>query len=157
MATLFIQEIIVSFLLGGVPLLIASRESDSAQLLRRLASINPGDGIFLYLLALFCLHLLVYAINKWLYKPNEQVASFVDWLHGLTHKVGFGILGIYRSVAGAIPMAILVLLARKGAHGAAQATALSVILVLATLCGCVWLSALNEKTKRRTHFFSRPK
>lgn len=146
------REILVSFALGGVPTAVTYGASDETKMLTRLTSLKPSDEIFLCLIGFLLAHLAVYLINKWWLKLSDRTTSIINYIHGVTEQIGFGIHGIYRTITGAVPMSLGILIYHHGSSGAAQATALSIILVPGSLFICCLLSWINENTKRRRSF-----
>ncbi len=151
---IFIREAIVSFALGAIPIILTFIARGENQMLDRLAALKPSDDIFIYFCALLLLHGTVCLISWWCFKSSDNIGTIINFAHSVTEQIGFGIHGIYRAITGAVPMALLLLIYRHGSTGAAQATVLSVILVLVSLPVCCWLSLINEKTKRRQSFLS---
>ena len=152
MKELIIREILVSLALGGMPIFVRFSARGESEMLNRLATLNPGDDIILCFVVLFLLHGTVFLVNKWWFKPNDRIDSIVDFVHGVTEQIGFGMHSIYRVITGAVPMALALLVYNHGATGAAQATALSVILVIGSLFISCTMSRLNESTKRQKRF-----
>ena len=122
------------------------------QIIERLTTLKPDDPIFLYFIALLLLHILVAWINKYWLKPTSQIDSLLSMFHEITEQVGFGIHGIYRAIAGATPVVVLLLLCVKGTKGAGLFIALSIILFVGSLFACCILSSLTEITRRRKSF-----
>lgn len=148
-----LREVIVSFILGGIPVAVTFSKGGDIQLLNRLTTLNLSDEIFIYLIVLLVLHLIVYLINTIWLKPSDDIGNVVNFVHSVTEQVGFGIHGIYRALTGAVPTALLLLIYSHGFAGASQLTAFSVILVIGSLFMCWVLSLLNEHTKRYSSFF----
>lgn len=146
------REVLVSFALGSMPIFVTFSARGESEMLNRLVTLNPGDDIILYFVVLFLLHGTVYLINKWWSKPSDRIGSIVDFAHSVTEQIGFGMHSIYRVVTGAVPMVLALLIYKHGATGAAQITALSMILVIGSFFMCYLMSRLNENTKRRKSF-----
>ncbi|WAF96170.1 hypothetical protein NUT31_06875 [Aeromonas sp. BC14] len=142
-------EILFSFLLGSVPMFLARNQPDFSAV-KTLASLNPGDLIFNYFLYLLCIHFVVWFVNNQVLKTNQLLSNVFQKLHEFTHKLGFAIHGIYRALAGAVPVAMVFELEKHGLiQGWQEITMLSIVLSLACLFASVILSKATEYTAPR--------
>ncbi|MFQ2905871.1 MULTISPECIES: hypothetical protein [Aeromonas] len=146
-------EVLYSFLLGSVPVILA-RNQPGFSAIKALASLDPGDVVFNYFLYLLCIHLVIWFVNVQVLKTNQSLSNVFKKLHGLTYNLGFAIHGIYRALAGAVPVAMFFELEKHGlTQGWQRVTILSVVLAISCLFASVVLSKTTEYTAPRISFF----
>ncbi|NRF31097.1 hypothetical protein [Vibrio coralliilyticus] len=155
MRKILVTEILLSFLLGAVPMLLVSNQPEFSAT-KSLATLTPGDIVVNYFLYLLFIHTLVWFVNRQVLKTSQTISVFFHKLHEITHKLGFAIHGIYRVLAGAVPIAMFLELDRLGLVQGWQAiTVLSMTLAIASLFASVALSKATEYTAPRVSLFSR--
>lgn len=148
-------EVLFSFLLGSAPMILARNQPDFSAI-KTLASLNPGDLIFNYFLYLLCVHFVVWFVNRQVLKTNQLLSSVFQKLHEFTHQLGFAIHGIYRALAGAVPVAMVFELEKHGLiQGWQKITMLSIVLALSCLFASLILSKATEYTAPRTLLFGK--
>ncbi|ENM3767891.1 hypothetical protein V9R55_003443 [Vibrio cholerae] len=153
MRKILITEILLSILLGSVPMLLVSNQPNFSAT-KSLASLNPGDIVVNYFLYLLCIHAFVWLVNRQVLKTSHVVSVLFQELHEFTHKLGFAIHGIYRVLAGAVPVAMWFELDRLGLVQGWQAiTILSMTLAISSLLASVALSKATEHTAPRIPLF----
>ncbi|CAH7146277.1 conserved membrane hypothetical protein [Vibrio chagasii] len=146
MRKLILVEGTLSILLGSVPIWISSQDP-SFIAPRALAALNPGDGVVNYFIYLFIIHIIVWFLNKKVFKTSETLSNALEELHRFTYQLGFAIHGLYRVFAGAIPVAIGLEIYKFGlVDGWEIVSALSVALSIACLAVSVALSNATEFT-----------
>ncbi|QMV16160.1 hypothetical protein [Vibrio spartinae] len=146
-------EILLSFLLGSVPILLVSNQPEFSAT-KSLASLNPGDIVVHYFFYLLCIHTFVWFVNRQVLKTNHTISFLFQQLHEFTHKLGFAIHGIYRVLAGAVPMAMWFELDRLGLVQGWQAiTVFSMTLAISSLTASVALARATEYTAPRMSLF----
>lgn len=148
-----VTEMLLSFLLGSVPMLLVSGQPDFSAA-KSLASLDPGDIVVYYFFYLLCIHTFVWFVNGQILKTNHTISVFFQQLHEFTHKLGFAIHGIYRALAGAVPMAIWFELNRLGlVQGWQAVTVLSITLAISSLTASVALARATEYMAPRMSIF----
>ncbi|WP_438462134.1 hypothetical protein [Marinomonas sp. PE14-40] len=148
-------EILLSFLLGSMPIVLARNQQDFSAV-KILASLNPGDFIVKYFVYLLCIHLVVWFVNQRVLKTNQTLSLFFQKLHEFTYKLGFAIHGIYRALAGAVPVAMVFEIEKYGfAQGWKVITVYSVVLSIICLCASLALSRAAVYTAPRKSLFYR--
>ena len=153
MRKIVVTEILLSFLLGSVPILLVSNQPEFSAT-KSLASLNPGDVVVYYFFYLLCIHIFVWFVNRQVLKNNHTISVFFHELHGFTHKLGFAIHGIYRVLAGAVPTAMWFELDRLGLVQGWQAiTVFSMALAISSLIASVVLARATEYTAPRVPLF----
>ncbi|HGY9617677.1 hypothetical protein [Vibrio harveyi] len=153
MRKIVVTEILLSFLLGSVPILLVSNQPGFSAT-KSLASLNPGDVVVYYFFYLLCIHIFVWFVNRQVLKNNHTISVFFHELHGFTHKLGFAIHGIYRVLAGAVPTAMWFELDRLGLVQGWQAiTVFSMALAISSLIASVVLARATEYTAPRVPLF----
>ncbi|WP_210464225.1 hypothetical protein [Vibrio crassostreae] len=153
MRKILVTEILLSFLLGSVPMLLVSNQPEFSAT-KSLASLNPGDVVVYYFFYLLCIHTFVWFVNRQVLKTNHTISVFFQELHGFTHKLGFAIHGIYRVLAGAVPMAMWFELDMLGLVQGWQAiTVFSMALAISSLIASVVLARATEYTAPRVSLF----
>lgn len=89
-------------------------------------------------------------------KTNQNLLNVFQKLHEFTHNLGFAIYGIYRALAGAVPVAMIFELEKHGlTQGWQKITILSVVLALSCLFASLALSKTAEYTAPRTYLFKK--
>ncbi|HIF9416475.1 hypothetical protein WAX88_15360 [Photobacterium damselae subsp. damselae] len=154
MRNLLIIEILLSFLLGSMPVILVSSQPEFSAV-KTLAALNPGDLVVNYFLYLLCIHVFVWFVNRHVLKTNQSVSHFFQILHEITHKLGFAIHGIYRAVAGALPTAMFFELHKLGLVQGWQAiTIVSMVVAVSSLVASLALSKATEYTAPRKPLFA---
>ncbi|ENP0863074.1 hypothetical protein ACM6VE_001062 [Vibrio parahaemolyticus] len=155
MRKILVTEILLSFLLGSVPMLLVSDQPEFSAT-KSLASLNPGDIVVNYFLYLLCIHTFVWFVNRQVLKTSHTISVLFQELHEFTHKLGFAIHGIYRVLAGAVPMAIWFELDMLGlVQGWQTITVFSMTLALSSLTASVALAKATEYTAPKKSLFSK--
>lgn len=153
MRNILVTEILLSFLLGSVPILLVSNQPEFSAT-KSLASLNPGDIVVYYFSYLLCIHTFVWFVNRQVLITNHTISVFFQKLHEFTHKLGFAIHGIYRVLAGAVPMAMWLELDRLGLVQGWQAiTVFSMTLAISSLTASIALARATEYTAPRLSLF----
>lgn len=153
MRKILITEILLSFLLGSVPMLLVSNEPEFSAI-KNLASLNPSDIVVYYFFYLLCIHAFVWFVNKKVLKTNHTISVLFQNFHEFTHKLGFAIHGIYRVLAGAVPMAMWFELERLGlVEGWQVITIFSLSLAISSLTMSVLLAKAAEHTAPKVSLF----
>ncbi len=149
---ILVFELLLAFFVGSIPLLVAVKAQGGSDIVSVLAALNPGDPVVIYLGILLVIHLMVWFVKIFfLFEPGAS--KLVSFMHTFTHQLGFTIHSVYRIVAGAIPMAFMLLLFENGPSKEAVVAGLtSCILML----GCVFMSCfltwLSNATAPRKKF-----
>lgn len=148
-------EILLSFLLGSIPMILIRNQPDfSVQ--KALASLNPGDLVVNYFSCLLGIHFFVWFVNRLIFKNNNTLSNTFQRLHEFTHKLGFALHSIYRALAGAIPVAMILELEKHGiTQGWKAITILSVFLSISFFFASLLLSKSYEYTTPRKSLFSK--
>ena len=148
-----ISEILISILVGAVPLLISIKANPDIDLVSSLAAINPGDPVVKYLMYLFVLHIFFWFVNKYFLQANQRVSKFIKVAHKFAYQVGFTIHSIYRVIAGAVPTSIILLIKQHGlTEGALLVSFMSTVLVIGSIFMCSFLAWLSEFTAPKQKF-----
>ena len=153
MRNILVTEILLSFLLGSVPILLVSNQPEFSAT-KSLASLNPGDIVVYYFSYLLCIHTFVWFVNRQVLITNHTISVFFQKLHEFTHNLGFAFHGIYRVLAGAVPMAMWLELDRLGLVQGWQAiTVFSMTLAISSLTASIALARATEYTAPRLSLF----
>ncbi|EGR1024185.1 hypothetical protein EFU34_17450 [Vibrio cholerae] len=140
-----IREFLICFFMGGIPMLLMSVFSSDEKMLLAFSQLSPTDEVVWYMAALLLIYGLLYFIDVYILKTNEKVILTVKTTRSFFRDVGFSILGLYRTVAGAIPTALVILTIENGFRGSLRSVILSTVLFVALLNICVQISRFQAK------------
>ncbi|MCR9519638.1 hypothetical protein NB469_14695 [Vibrio alginolyticus] len=148
-------EILLSLLLGAVPIILLSNQPDFSAA-ESLSSLNPGDIVLNYFLYLLCIHLVIWFLNSQVLKTNQSISATLQRAHEFTHKLGFAIHGVYRVIAGAVPAAIWFEIDKHGfVQGWQAITIFSVVLSISSFIASVALAKATNYTAPRVLLFGK--
>lgn len=150
----FGKELLVCFFVGTLPVFVAYAVGTVDSVINTLNNLNPGDPIVWYFLGLLGVHLVVYLVDKFIFKPREGVRKFFASARELTHQIGFSLHGVYRALAGAMPAAAGIMLFEEGLSSSAKALPIAAIFFLGCFITSCILTWLAKSTKPRQFLFS---
>lgn len=95
-----LMEIVISFLLGTVPVLA---HSESAKALKEMLDVLLASEFFIYYFASLFLAFMVAAVIQYFWRfGNERLQAGLIALHNLLGNVGAGFISVIRTGAGAL-------------------------------------------------------
>lgn len=145
-STIF-TEAICSILLGSVPCAIVVYTSGIESLISFLRSLTPPSAIVYYFMVLLLLHFFIWGANRFLYSPIEEVSIVKKRVLHLSDQVGYSLLGLYRTLAGALPMVFVPALIVEPTIENFQQSVLTIFLSAGSLFVACILSSWQLKTK----------
>ncbi|MEQ6346863.1 hypothetical protein [Vibrio cyclitrophicus] len=142
---LFIEEAFFSILLGGAPMLIAAATTPKFVPTNYIQNLSPDDYVFWYFVSLFVLHIILSSLLKKWKKPKIEHREVFKILLRRTEQLSTAIHGVFRAIAGALPVGLYVLLEGIGfAKGWEQVTSFTVILATCMLIPCALMAYLSD-------------
>ncbi|PCK30876.1 hypothetical protein [Pseudoalteromonas piscicida] len=98
-------------------------------------------------MVLLVLHFFIWGANRFLYSPIEEVSIVKKRILHLSEQVGYSLLGLYRTLAGTLPMVFVpALIAEPTIENFQQSTLMLFLSAGSLFIACV-LSSWQVKTQ----------
>ncbi len=108
------EEMSLSFLLGSVPMALTAIANTKFVPTDYIKQLSPSDYVFWYFCLLFVLHIILSSILKQWGKPTIERRPTTNLLLKRTEQLSAGIHGVFRALAGSLPVGLSVILAEAG-------------------------------------------
>ncbi|HHY0435700.1 TPA: hypothetical protein ACVU31_002489 [Vibrio parahaemolyticus] len=108
------EELSFSFLLGSIPMGLTAITNTRFVPTEYIKQLSPSDYVFWYFCLLFVLHIILSAVLKHWGKPTIEQRPATKLLLKRTEQLSAGIHGVFRALAGSLPVGLSVVLAEAG-------------------------------------------
>ena len=139
------EETFFSILLGGTPMLITAATNPRFVPTNYIQNLSPDDYVFWYFVSLFVLHIILSSLLKKWKKPKIEHRTVSKMLLRRTEQLSTAIHGVFRAIAGALPIGLYVLLEGIGfAKGWELVSSFTLILSTCMLVPCALMAFLSD-------------
>ncbi|HHX8306475.1 TPA: hypothetical protein ACVOZG_004626, partial [Vibrio diabolicus] len=139
------EELCFSFLLGSVPMGLTAVANTKFVPTDYIKQLSPSDYVFWYFCSLFVLHIILSSILKHWGKPTIERRPTTNLLLKRTEQLSAGIHGVFRALAGSLPVGLSVILAEAGfVNGWETVSAFTFGLSGLILIACIVMAFLTE-------------
>ncbi len=145
---LLINEIVISFILGGIPTIFLYKKGGINLALESLSALNLGEKLFYLYIGFLIAHVLIFLITKkTILYLNDNINSISSWLLNITHQIAFSFQGIFRLINGSITVIFCTVLINEGITIPIWQIVIITLFWFALILASRFLSELSIKTK----------